>query len=51
MGDKSPKSKDRDQKQRSSAKADAAAAAKVKQDGQSQVPQSPARGKRPGARG
>jgi len=46
MGDKSPKSKQRDQKQKEAAKIQGAAAAKSKQDSQSHIPQSTAKGKK-----
>jgi hypothetical protein len=46
MGDKSPKSKQRDQKQKNAAKAEGAAQAKSKQDNQSHVPQTTAKGKK-----
>jgi hypothetical protein len=46
MGDKSPKSKNRDQKQKDTAKAGRAAALRSKQDSQSRVPQTTAKGKK-----
>lgn len=46
MGDKSPKSKQRDEQQKNAAKAEGTAAAKSKQNSQSHVPQTPAKGRK-----
>jgi hypothetical protein len=46
MGDKSPKSKHRDQKQKDLVKAGRAAAARSKQDSQSRIPLTAAKGKK-----